>query len=679
MDNRIFTMAVFAWSLAGTGNLPAQDNRNTNTRQPTLEDRTDQLEQNDQNLKGQVDQLRNDFADLQDRVKRLEEGKQLPQAPPPAARSEESGRSTNSGEQQPSESAAQQSYDVFYEGLQSGGHWFKDPTYGDVWQPDVATSDSNWRPYSDGHWAYTDQGWTWISNEDFGWATYHYGRWAQRSDTGWIWIPGSRWAPAWVSWRESNNDVGWAPLPPEVTDDSQTRVGGWVDNYYGIGPEAYSFVKIGDLSRRTYRDVIVTPANNVELFYKTRNVTDIVYGGDLVAVNGPRYEQVASQVKIPSYKLRYVTGNEGRYGINPRGDQLQVTAPPQKLQQSATVQPKIAKTLGQAQVERGWQEIDQQKTVQLKQTMQRQAPVLVDLPPQPTPPTPVMANAQNQPPANTQYQPAPNAQNQPAEKARQQQTTGQPSGSQASTQSQEQQGTPQATPTPQEQPAGPASSPTRAARKAPESTLREQNLQTRKPLQQETNAPREQARRFAAPSPAPESSSESQNQMHEGSSSTSSPSGTTHAEKLAPAESAPTPRRSTEQRGREREVTTPPPARSEESGTHTPDADQPPSNEHSNVRNQIPGEPTKEELNESRKPAEPRGDQAPEDRGTDKTSHSENQRESKREPADSQRSPEPRPRLEEKQSERTNADHDRSQKQESKKPKKEEPQSEQPR
>jgi hypothetical protein len=86
----------------------------------------------------------------------------------------------------------------------------------------------------------------------------------RRSDTGWVWIPGSRWAPAWVSWRESSDHVGWAPLPPEVADDSQTRVGGWVDNYYDIGPAAYLFVKIGDLSRPTYRDVILRPANNVE-------------------------------------------------------------------------------------------------------------------------------------------------------------------------------------------------------------------------------------------------------------------------------------------------------------------------------------------------------------------------------------------------------------------------------
>jgi hypothetical protein len=48
-------------------------------------------------------------------------------------------------------------------------------------------------------------------------------------------------------------------------------------------------------------------------------------------------------------------------------------------------------------VERGWQQVDQEKTAQLKQTMQQQAPVPADLPPKPTSAQPVMANSQNQP------------------------------------------------------------------------------------------------------------------------------------------------------------------------------------------------------------------------------------------------------------------------------------------
>jgi hypothetical protein len=205
--------------------------------------------------------------------------------------------------------------------------------------------------------------------------------------------------------------------------------------------------EVADLSRPTYRDVILTPTNNVQLFSTARNVTDIVYGDNLVDVNGPRYEQVASQAKIPSYKLSYVTENQGRFGINPTGNQLQVMAPPPQLQQSGTVQPKIEKTLGQAEVERGWQEIDPQKAAQFKQTMQRQAPVPAELPPKPTPPRPAMAKARS--------------------------------------------GAQQASPVPQEQPPRTEPSPIRAAG--------EQNVQTKKPAQQEANAPREEERQFAAP------------------------------------------------------------------------------------------------------------------------------------------------------------------------------------
>ena len=31
---------------------------------------------------------------------------------------------------------------------------------------------------------------------------------------GWVWVPGTVWAPAWVSWRYGGGYVGWAPLPP---------------------------------------------------------------------------------------------------------------------------------------------------------------------------------------------------------------------------------------------------------------------------------------------------------------------------------------------------------------------------------------------------------------------------------------------------------------------------------
>jgi hypothetical protein len=73
----------------------------------------------------------------------------------------------------------------------------------------------NWRPFTVGHWIYTDEyGWYWDLPEPFAWALYHYGRWGFDPAYGWYWVPGDTWAPAWVQWRYGTDYVGWAPLEP---------------------------------------------------------------------------------------------------------------------------------------------------------------------------------------------------------------------------------------------------------------------------------------------------------------------------------------------------------------------------------------------------------------------------------------------------------------------------------
>lgn len=105
------------------------------------------------------------------------------------------------------------SIDLFYEKLSPHGDWSPHPEFGYIWQPyDVGPQ---WKPYTDGRWEWSDQGWLWISYEPWGWATYHYGRWVYDEYSGWIWIPGTTWAPAWVSWQESPEYIGWSPLPPD--------------------------------------------------------------------------------------------------------------------------------------------------------------------------------------------------------------------------------------------------------------------------------------------------------------------------------------------------------------------------------------------------------------------------------------------------------------------------------
>src|SRR5262245_25252171 len=97
------------------------------------------------------------------------------------------------------EPAGSQQGNILYDGLAKEGRWISHDRLGWVWTP--YSVPANWRPYTVGHWIYSDYGWTWVSDEKWGWATCHYGRWLFDANFGWVWVPGTEWGPAWVSWR----------------------------------------------------------------------------------------------------------------------------------------------------------------------------------------------------------------------------------------------------------------------------------------------------------------------------------------------------------------------------------------------------------------------------------------------------------------------------------------------
>ena len=101
----------------------------------------------------------------------------------------------------------------FYDELSPYGTWIQDPQYGYVWRPDVEQGD--FRPYyTNGRWVMTEYGNTWVSDYDWGWGPFHYGRWVYNRYNEWVWIPDTTWGPAWVSWRSGGGYYGWAPLGP---------------------------------------------------------------------------------------------------------------------------------------------------------------------------------------------------------------------------------------------------------------------------------------------------------------------------------------------------------------------------------------------------------------------------------------------------------------------------------
>ena len=118
-------------------------------------------------------------------------------------------------------------YRLFYDALQDYGDWTLIEPFGYVFRP--YGNVVGWRPYQYGYWAPSDlYGWVWISSEPYGWATYHYGEWIYDRYQGWVWIPGLDWGPAWVSWEESSDYVGWAPMFPQGYSPESVPGGAYV-------------------------------------------------------------------------------------------------------------------------------------------------------------------------------------------------------------------------------------------------------------------------------------------------------------------------------------------------------------------------------------------------------------------------------------------------------------------
>jgi len=128
---------------------------------------------------------------------------------------------------------------LFYDVLAPYGAWTEDARLGLVWSPSREMVTAAFVPYAThGRWTHRsiDVGdadgrlgseLVWVSDLPWGWVTFHYGRWTFAGDRGWSWIPGRKYAGAWVDWRTpsvasgardrtAEPVVGWGPTPPSI-------------------------------------------------------------------------------------------------------------------------------------------------------------------------------------------------------------------------------------------------------------------------------------------------------------------------------------------------------------------------------------------------------------------------------------------------------------------------------
>jgi hypothetical protein len=205
--------------------------------------------------------------------------------------------------------------DYFYDQLEPYGHWDNMGELGWVWKP--YGTRPGWRPYSDGYWVYTEFGWTYQADNQWGWAVYHYGRWTFLDNYGWAWVPGTEWAPAWVAWRNDDDHIGWAPLPPKA----EWSVGIGLHSNFNINVDIHwsdwSFVSINHFDDPKVGIYIESSARNVTYIQHTRNITRYDYENQHIinhCIDADRWEHIShrpvvrySVVDAPSYQ---------RVGIN---------------------------------------------------------------------------------------------------------------------------------------------------------------------------------------------------------------------------------------------------------------------------------------------------------------------------------------------------------------------------
>jgi hypothetical protein len=279
----------------------------------------------------------------------------------------------------PRERAVTTGYTTFYNKLEPYGDWIETSDYGYVFRPHEAASSLRWRPYTDGRWVYTDAGWTWISEEPFGWATYHYGRWTRLRGVGWVWVPGNQWAPAWVSWRKSSDYVGWAPLPPEARFDQRTGIRNWSDSYYDVGPDQYCFVASREFGAPRVEQILLPPERNVAIINQTTNVTNITYKNTTIVNEGPSYDELRAISREPVQRFRLeqnanvdVSGQPPRPEV--RGETIVIAAPVISAPVASERPSTVKQTITAATVDLGWAAVtNQDEAKKTRQKMKSEA------------------------------------------------------------------------------------------------------------------------------------------------------------------------------------------------------------------------------------------------------------------------------------------------------------------
>jgi hypothetical protein len=187
-------------------------------------------------------------------------------------------------------------FNTFQQELSPHGRWMNNPRFGQVW----VYGDPDFKPYyTNGHWQYTNYGWSWISDYTWGWAPFHYGRWEYDNYYGWMWIPGYEWASAWVSWSSYDDYYGWAPLGYGIN----------INVSFGSIPyNRWNFIPRRNIcDRNVYRYIV--PYERNSRFRNAVVINNYYYGGNGVG----RYMRGPERIEAERYTNRRIEERNVNY------------------------------------------------------------------------------------------------------------------------------------------------------------------------------------------------------------------------------------------------------------------------------------------------------------------------------------------------------------------------------
>jgi hypothetical protein len=209
-------------------------------------------------------------------------------------------------------------FNDFYNQLSPYGVWVNIAPYGQVWVANIP----NFQPYStNGYWANTTYGWTWVSNYAWGWAPFHYGRWGYNNRYGWYWVPGYNWGPAWVAWSSSADMYGWAPLMPGMSFGVRISIDLFPSSYWTFMPGRY----MGNANIGNY---YMNRSNNVTIIKNTTIINN--YGRESNGRSrysmGPSATDVQRQTGRSVQTMRVSNASDSR-SVGVSNDEMRVYRP----------------------------------------------------------------------------------------------------------------------------------------------------------------------------------------------------------------------------------------------------------------------------------------------------------------------------------------------------------------